>query len=186
MDSLLHCPIPFHGHIYKCLALGEVTCISHPLVLLFLMSTANIKYPPAAHPYHDESAQQPVITNVQPRGGTTMAIGSDNGTAQVGKLGKAKRLRGGCVPCPVCFELFVRCIPYVADWFFVRTEVCVGSSHYRAAAVAKRTRAGDLAIRIREACCQPAGSYVIRLLRTTYTMWNETTSLILQVTGLCT
>jgi len=65
------------------------------------MSTVNIKYPPAAHPYHNESAQQPVITNVQPRGGAPMAIGSDNGKARVGK---AERLRGGCIPCPVCAE----------------------------------------------------------------------------------
>jgi hypothetical protein len=63
------------------------------------MSTANIEYPPAARPYHAEPAQNPTITSVQPRAGTTMAVESDNGTP---RTGKAERLRGGCVPCPVC------------------------------------------------------------------------------------
>jgi hypothetical protein len=68
------------------------------------MSSTNIEYPPAAHPYSGELAQQPTITSVQPRAGPAMAVGSNNDKA---RIGKAERLRGGCVPCPVCVESFV-------------------------------------------------------------------------------
>ena len=67
------------------------------------MSTANIEYPPTAHTYHDESAGMPVLTSVQPRAGATMVVGPDNDKP---RMGKAERLRGGCVPCPVCAELY--------------------------------------------------------------------------------
>ena len=73
------------------------------------MSTAHIKYPPAAaaadtYHDHDESAVKPVVTSSQPRAGATMAVGSDDDQARVRK---AERIRGGCVPCPVCVESFV-------------------------------------------------------------------------------
>ena len=75
------------------------------------MSTANIEYPPTAHTYHDESAGMPVLTNVQPRAGATMVVGSDNDRT---RMGKAERLRGGCVPCPVCPELYCFSVPDLA------------------------------------------------------------------------
>jgi hypothetical protein len=80
-----------------------------PLVTVASMSTAaNIEYPPAAHTtyHHDESAETPVVTSVQPRAGATMTVGPNNDRT---RTGKAERLRGGCVPCPVCTEsmLFV-------------------------------------------------------------------------------
>jgi hypothetical protein len=63
------------------------------------MSTASIKYPPPAYQYHGESAQKPEITSVQPRAaGIKMVVESDNDAA---RGGKAERLRGGCIPCPV-------------------------------------------------------------------------------------
>jgi hypothetical protein len=64
------------------------------------MSTANIEYPPAAHTYHHESAETPSVTSVQPRAGATMVVGDKDRT----RVGKAERIRGGCVPCPVCAE----------------------------------------------------------------------------------
>jgi hypothetical protein len=67
------------------------------------MPSANVAHPPAAHVYHDDSAQKPVITNVQPRAGAEMTLGSDNNGA---RNGKADRLRGGCIPCPVCPVIF--------------------------------------------------------------------------------
>jgi len=91
------------------------------------MSTANIEYPPAAHLYHGESAQNPTITSVQPRGGITMAVETGNDTA---RTGKAERLRGGCVPCPVCAESLV-CTQLTQLNVALRTEACVGSSRYR-------------------------------------------------------
>ncbi|KAH9983778.1 hypothetical protein BJV77DRAFT_1029759 [Russula vinacea] len=75
------------------------------------MSTANIQYPPAAaaHTYHDESAETPAVTSVQPRAGATMAVGSEHNRT---RMGKAERLRGGCVPCPdgsVCWIIPIPC-----------------------------------------------------------------------------
>jgi len=96
-------------------------------LLHHIMSTANIQYPPAVHPYHGESAQNPTITSVQPRAGTTMAVETDNDT---GRTGKAERLRGGCVPCPVCAESLV-CTHLTQLNVAPRTEACVGSSRYR-------------------------------------------------------
>lgn len=80
------------------LAIRHSSQLYTPL-LFSIMSTANIKYPPAAHTYHDESAAKPVVTSSQPRANATMAVGSNNDQARVGK---AERIRGGCVPCPVC------------------------------------------------------------------------------------
>ena len=93
---------------YKCFPLCETTFISTSSIILPLfciMSTTNIKYPPAAHTYHDELAAKPAaVTNSQPRANATMAVGSNNDQA---RAGKAERIRGGCVPCPVCVESFV-------------------------------------------------------------------------------
>jgi hypothetical protein len=65
------------------------------------MSTADIKYPPPAYQFHGESAQKPTITSVQPRAGVTMVVESDNDAT---RGAKAERLRGGCIPCPVCID----------------------------------------------------------------------------------
>src|SRR6266576_7364202 len=74
---------------------------SYPPLLFCVMSTANTKYPPTEHTYHDESAAKPAVTSSQPRANATMAVGSNNDQA---RMGKAERIRGGCVPCPVCVE----------------------------------------------------------------------------------
>ena len=109
-------------------------------LLQHIMSTANIEYPPAARPYHAEPAQNPAITSVQPRAGTTMAVESDNGTP---RTGKAERLRGGCVPCPVCTELPI-CIQLTQLNAAPRTELCVGSFRYRSV-VAEENRVAPAA-----------------------------------------
>ena len=96
------------------------------------MSATNIKYPPAAHTHHDESAVKPAVTSSQPRASATMAVGSNSDQARVGK---AERIRGGCVPCPVCVE-FCLCIAHLLTGP-ARMEACVGSSRYHAA-VAKK------------------------------------------------
>ncbi len=62
------------------------------------MPPATIAYPPTAHTYHDELSQTPATTNVQPRTGAEMVVGSDDNAT---RSGKAERLRGGCIPCPV-------------------------------------------------------------------------------------
>ncbi|KAI9513541.1 hypothetical protein F5148DRAFT_1156407 [Russula earlei] len=98
--------------MHKCpiyTSLDDVSLISPSPVLLLccMMSTANIKYPPAAHPYHNKADHQPVITNVQPRGGATMTVDPENA-----REGKAERLRGGCIPCPdgsVCWIIPIPC-----------------------------------------------------------------------------
>lgn len=63
------------------------------------MPTASIAYPPTAQTNHDESSQIPAVTNVQPQTGAKMVLGPDDDAT---KTGKAERLRGGCIPCPVC------------------------------------------------------------------------------------
>ena len=98
------------------------------------MSTATVAYPPTAHLYKDESAQISAVTNVQPSAGAKMTVGSDNdGT----RSGKAERLRGGCIPCPVCSVSLVHVRLSVLTGTF-RTEACVGSSPYRVAAAKSR------------------------------------------------
>lgn len=94
------------SNAYKCLPLSDTSFISTSFVplLLCIMSTANIKYPPVAHTYHDKSAAKPAVTSSQPRASATMAVGPNNDQARVGK---AERIRGGCVPCPVCVKSFV-------------------------------------------------------------------------------
>ena len=98
-----------------------------------MSTTTNIKYPPAAHTHHDESAAEPAVTSSQPCASATMTVGSNNDQARVGK---AERIRGGCVPCPVCVGSFVY-VTHLTDWPF-RTEAFVGSSRYPAA-VAEKT-----------------------------------------------
>lgn len=58
------------------------------------------------------------------------------GTNDQARVGKAERIRGGCVPCPVCVEsLSELCIVHLTGPR--RMEACVGSSRYPAA-VAKK------------------------------------------------
>ncbi|KAN0109512.1 hypothetical protein V8E52_009155 [Russula decolorans] len=100
------------NNLYKCLPLCETIFISTSFTILLpvcTMSTADIKYPPAAHTYHDELAAKPAVTSSQPRANATMAVGSNNDQA---RAGKAERIRGGCVPCPdgsVCWIIPIPC-----------------------------------------------------------------------------
>jgi hypothetical protein len=129
-------PQPHSKHIYISPQPGNVpqfTLTSFSVSLHQTMSNANVAYPPTAHLYHDESAQKPVVTNVQPCAEATMTLDTKNNGA---RIGKAERLRGGCVPCPVCTILPVYLHPFLLTCTF-RTEVCAGSSQYRVAAVAE-------------------------------------------------
>jgi hypothetical protein len=97
------------------------------------MSPTNIKYPPPAHPFDGESAQKPTITSVQPRAGATMVAAPDNDTS---RRGKAERLRGGCIPCPVCANSFVM---YSTPHSTLSSgRKCVGSYQYLAAVAKDR------------------------------------------------
>jgi len=117
-----------------------------------IMSTADIKYPPPAYQHHgeSESAQKPTITSVQPRAGVTMVVGSDN---DVARGEKAERLRGGCIPCPVCIDSS-DCVQLTSLNFTFRTEAGVGSSRYRAVAKNKAVPV----IHWNHSSCCPLGS----------------------------
>jgi hypothetical protein len=81
---------------------------NHPHALR-TMSSPNIAYPPAARARdsqidHELSIVPTPITSSQPRAAAPMTI---TGGTSPSKQVAAERLRGGCVPCPVCISAII-------------------------------------------------------------------------------